>query len=98
MGTALLDTYSKCGCLDLAYQLFDKLLKRDTLCCNVMMIGGFSVHDSLRASATLNLYEKMKLEGLVPERVPTMPMKPNAILWIEVFTWGSEGSWKFIWR
>jgi hypothetical protein len=31
-----------------------------------------------------SLYEKMKLEGLVPERVRTMPMKPNAILWMSL--------------
>jgi pentatricopeptide repeat protein len=136
VGTALIDMYSKCGCLDLAYQLFDKLRERDTSCYNAM-IGGFAVHGY--GHRAISLYERMKLERLVPddvtfvvtmcacshvglveegckvfesmeevygiepklehygclvdllgragrlkeaeERVRTMPMKPNAILW-----------------
>jgi pentatricopeptide repeat protein len=66
VGTALLDMYSKCGCLDLAYQLFDQLRKRDTSCYNAM-IGGFAVHGN--GHRALSLYERMRLEGLVPDDV-----------------------------
>ncbi|KAH1032745.1 hypothetical protein J1N35_044919 [Gossypium stocksii] len=43
VGTTLTDVYSKCGYLDLAYQAFDELPKRDILCYNAM-IGGFGIH------------------------------------------------------
>lgn len=66
VGTAVLDMYSKCGCLDLAYQLFDQLRERDTSCYNAM-IGGFAVHGY--GHRALSLYERMRLEGLVPDDV-----------------------------
>ncbi|ESW15100.1 hypothetical protein PHAVU_007G044100 [Phaseolus vulgaris] len=63
VGTALVDMYSKCGCLNLACQLFDQLSERDTFCYTAM-IGGFAVHG--HGGQALELYRKMKLEGLVP--------------------------------
>ncbi|XP_057433439.1 pentatricopeptide repeat-containing protein At5g43790 [Lotus japonicus] len=64
VGTALVDMYSKCGCLNLACQLFDQLTDRDTFCYNAM-IGGFAVHG--HGNQALELYRKMKFEGLVPD-------------------------------
>ncbi|KAI4345699.1 hypothetical protein L6164_012799 [Bauhinia variegata] len=64
VGTALVEMYSKCGCLNLAYQLFDKLSERDTFCYNAM-IGGFALHG--HGHQALELYNKMKLEGLAPD-------------------------------
>ncbi|KAK7390970.1 hypothetical protein VNO78_19220 [Psophocarpus tetragonolobus] len=64
VGTALLDMYSKCGCLNLACQLFDNLSSRDTFCYNAM-IGGFASHG--HGKQALEMYRKMKLEGLVPD-------------------------------
>eukprot|EP00257_Ricinus_communis_P015525 XP_015573462.1 pentatricopeptide repeat-containing protein At4g21065-like [Ricinus communis] len=58
--------YSKCGCLDIAYQVFDILSQRDTFCYN-SMIGGFAIHGC--GHRALGLYEKMKLESLVPDNV-----------------------------
>ncbi|XP_022761099.1 pentatricopeptide repeat-containing protein At5g43790 isoform X2 [Durio zibethinus] len=66
VGTALISMYSKCGCLDLAYQLFDQLPERDILCYNAM-IGGFAIHGY--GHRALELYEKMKIQGLVPDDV-----------------------------
>ncbi|EOY05819.1 Pentatricopeptide repeat superfamily protein [Theobroma cacao] len=66
VGTALIDMYSKCGCLGLAYQLFDQLPERDVLCYNAM-IGGFGIHGY--GQRALELYEKMKFQGLVPDDV-----------------------------
>ncbi|XP_015573462.2 pentatricopeptide repeat-containing protein At5g43790 [Ricinus communis] len=66
VGTALIDMYSKCGCLDIAYQVFDILSQRDTFCYN-SMIGGFAIHGC--GHRALGLYEKMKLESLVPDNV-----------------------------
>ncbi|XP_027935423.1 pentatricopeptide repeat-containing protein At5g43790 [Vigna unguiculata] len=63
VGTALVDMYSKCGCLNLACQLFDQLSERDAFCFTAM-IGGFAVHGHV--GQALELYRKMKLEGLAP--------------------------------
>ncbi|KAF7842436.1 pentatricopeptide repeat-containing protein [Senna tora] len=64
VGTALVDMYSKCGCVNLARQVFDKLPERDTFCYNAM-IGGFAAHG--HGHHALELYKRMKLEGLVPD-------------------------------
>ncbi|XVF63033.1 hypothetical protein PTKIN_Ptkin09bG0056300 [Pterospermum kingtungense] len=66
VGTALIDMYSKCGCLGLASQLFDQLPERDILCYNAM-IGGFALHGY--GHRALQLYEQMKFQGLVPDDV-----------------------------
>ncbi|KAF5742709.1 Pentatricopeptide repeat superfamily protein [Tripterygium wilfordii] len=66
VGTALIEMYSKCGYLELAYQLFDKLPQKDTLCYNAM-IGGLAIHG--HGNRALSLYEKMKLEGIPPDDV-----------------------------
>ncbi|KAK8507310.1 hypothetical protein V6N12_008651 [Hibiscus sabdariffa] len=66
VGTALIDMYSKCGCLDLAYQLFDELPERDVLCYNAM-IGGFATHGY--GHKALQLFEQMKFQRLVPDDV-----------------------------
>ncbi|XP_050218882.1 pentatricopeptide repeat-containing protein At5g43790-like [Mercurialis annua] len=63
-GTSLIELYSKCGFLDIAHQLFDKLSQRDTLCYNAM-IGGFAIHGFEHKA--LDLYENMRLEGFVPD-------------------------------
>ncbi|KAK2980660.1 hypothetical protein RJ640_011468 [Escallonia rubra] len=135
VGTALIHMYANCGCLDLAYKVFDEMPERDTFCYNAM-IRGYAIHG--RGQEAIGLFEKMGNEGLVPddvtiivtmcacshvglvdegcnyfesmadyglepklehygclidllgragqvkeaeERVRTMPMKPNAILW-----------------
>ncbi|KAE9611693.1 putative tetratricopeptide-like helical domain, DYW domain-containing protein [Lupinus albus] len=64
VGTALVDMYSKCGSLNLAYQLFDELSERDTFCYNAM-IGGFAING--HGHEALELYRNMKLEGLLPD-------------------------------
>ncbi|OAY55680.1 pentatricopeptide repeat-containing protein At5g43790 [Manihot esculenta] len=64
--TALIAMYSKCGCIELAYQLFDQLSQRDILCYN-SMIGGLAIHGY--GHRALDLYEKMKLEDLAPDNV-----------------------------
>lgn len=66
VGTALIDMYSKCGCLDLAHQLFNQLNERDTLCYNAI-IGGCAINGY--GHQALGHYEKMKIEGIVPDDV-----------------------------
>ncbi|KAJ9182184.1 hypothetical protein P3X46_006207 [Hevea brasiliensis] len=66
VGTAFIGMYSKCGCIGLAYQLFDRLSQRDTSCYN-SMIGGLAIHGY--GHRALDLYEKMKREGLAPDHI-----------------------------
>jgi len=66
VGTALVDMYSKCGCLNLACQVFDKMPENDKdSFCYTAMIGGFAVHGY--GNQALELYRKMKFKGLVPD-------------------------------
>ncbi|KAJ6348494.1 hypothetical protein OIU76_004876 [Salix suchowensis] len=44
VSTALVDFYAKCGCLDDAKEVFDKMPKRDVVAWN-SMISGFSLHE-----------------------------------------------------
>lgn len=64
VATALIVMYSKCGCLDLAYQLFDKTPHRDSSSYNAM-IGGFAIHG--HGHRALELFDKMKRERLMPD-------------------------------
>ncbi|WCJ23875.1 Pentatricopeptide repeat (PPR) superfamily protein [Euphorbia peplus] len=61
VGTALVEMYSKCGCVDLAYQVFDKLRHKDTL-CYTSMIGGLAINGE--GHRALEIYRNMKHEGL----------------------------------
>ncbi|XP_045788868.1 pentatricopeptide repeat-containing protein At5g43790 isoform X1 [Trifolium pratense] len=66
LGTALVYMYSKCGCLNLACQLFDKMPENDRdAFCYTAMIGGFAIHGY--GNQALELYRKMKFKGLVPD-------------------------------
>jgi pentatricopeptide repeat protein len=66
VGTALIDMYSKCGFLNFACQLFDKMPENDRdAFCYTAMIGGFALHGY--GNQALELYRKMKFNGLVPD-------------------------------
>lgn len=64
VGSALITMYSNCGCLEIAYQLFDELPERDTYCYNVM-IRGLAVHG--HGQEALDVFNKLLLEGLIPD-------------------------------
>lgn len=66
VGTALIAMYANCGRLDFSWQVFDRLLERDTYCYNAML-RGLAVHG--RGLEALDLFKKMDLEGLVPDDV-----------------------------
>ncbi|KAL3512479.1 hypothetical protein ACH5RR_025196 [Cinchona calisaya] len=69
LGSALITLYVNCGYLDFAYQLFDELPERDTFCYNAM-IRGLAVHG--HGQEALDLFEKMRLEELVPDDVTVL--------------------------
>ncbi|URE38864.1 PPR repeat [Musa troglodytarum] len=66
LGTALVDMYSKSGCLDEAIKVFDGMVGRDVQAWTAM-ITGLGVHG--RAEAALQLFRRMEDEGTRPNEV-----------------------------
>lgn len=66
IGTALVDMYAKCGCIEESRALFDGMLKKDIWTWNVM-ICGLASHD--RAKEALALFDRFIREGYVPVNV-----------------------------
>ncbi|CAL9147174.1 unnamed protein product [Musa hybrid cultivar] len=66
LGTALVDMYSKSGCLDEAIKVFDGMIDRDVQAWTAM-ITGLGVHG--RAEAALRLFHRMEDEGTRPNEV-----------------------------
>ena len=68
MNSALLISYAKCGCIDMARNLFDEeeLDGKDVITWN-SMISAYSKHGEW--SECFVLYNKMKQSGLKPDRV-----------------------------
>ncbi|PKU73024.1 Pentatricopeptide repeat-containing protein [Dendrobium catenatum] len=66
LGTALVDMYAKCGCLDLARYVFDELPKRDVFAWNAM-ICGVATHG--QGKEALELFQRSIDEGFNPTAV-----------------------------
>ncbi|XP_058759298.1 pentatricopeptide repeat-containing protein At5g66520-like [Vicia villosa] len=66
IGTALVDMYAKCGCIEESRALFDRMLKKDIWTWNVM-ICGLASHD--RAKEALELFHEFISEGFSPVNV-----------------------------
>lgn len=66
VGNSLIDMYAKCGSLQDARVLFDKLQNRDIVTWNAM-IAGYSQHGYSKEA--LQLYQQMKQEGFEPNQV-----------------------------
>ncbi|KAJ7566960.1 hypothetical protein O6H91_02G125700 [Diphasiastrum complanatum] len=66
VGSTLIDMYAKCGCLEMAHQVFDNLTERSTVSWNVM-IGGYAQHGL--GQQALQLFERMQQEGANPDHV-----------------------------
>eukprot|EP01018_Ginkgo_biloba_P003188 Gb_16072 [translate_table: standard] len=63
---ALIDMYAKCGSIDHARSLFDKMHERDTVSWNAI-IGGYAVHGY--GEEALKLFEQMQNSGMSPDHV-----------------------------
>lgn len=63
IGTALVDMYSKCGDLCSAQWVFDKMLDRDVVTWNAMIMG-FSMNG--QSKEALEFFYQMKVEGVEP--------------------------------
>ncbi|XP_057833042.2 pentatricopeptide repeat-containing protein At1g11290, chloroplastic [Cryptomeria japonica] len=63
IATALVDMYAKCGSIEKAHELFDKMIQRDTVSWNAMIVGyaqnGF-------VEKALETFKQMELSGVKP--------------------------------
>ncbi|KAJ7560174.1 hypothetical protein O6H91_04G117100 [Diphasiastrum complanatum] len=66
VGNTLVDMYAKCGCIEQACQVFDKMSERNVVSWSVMIAG--YAHNGLGKEA-LALYEQMKQEGVQPDNI-----------------------------
>ncbi|KAG6384388.1 hypothetical protein SASPL_155800 [Salvia splendens] len=64
--TALIDMYAKCGRIDCAYLVFDKITKRD-IHNYTSMISGLSIHG--RGEETICVFQRMLAEKLKPNDI-----------------------------
>jgi|UniRef100_A0A2N9FG07 pentatricopeptide repeat protein len=69
IGTALVDMYGKCGCVEKAYEVFKDMPKRDTLAWTAM-ISVFALHGF--GKEAFDLFEKME----------TLRVKPNHVTFV----------------
>jgi len=64
VGTGLVDIYAKCGSIEDARQMFDKMPERDDVLYTAMIAGYAQNGDSRQALA---LFNQMQMEGLAPD-------------------------------
>jgi len=63
VGSSLVDMYSKCGHIEDARQVFDRMPTCDVVACNAMILGHVKCGQAERA---LELFEQMQSEGVKP--------------------------------
>lgn len=66
VGNALVNMYAKCGSVEYAYNVFNKMLCHNTFSWNTM-IAGFANHGL--GGRAIDLFEEMKAMGLKPDSV-----------------------------
>lgn len=66
VGSALVDMYSKCGSVDIAFKVFEKMKKKNVYSYS-SMIGGFAMHG--RAHAAIELFHDMLKSEIKPNHV-----------------------------
>lgn len=62
VGSTLIDMYAKCGCLDDACSVFDKLSKHDVVTWNALIAGLAQFDGYQHGYKTLELFQKMKYQ------------------------------------
>eukprot|EP01018_Ginkgo_biloba_P019747 Gb_26049 [translate_table: standard] len=65
-GTALIDMYTKCGSIELARRLFDKMSKRNVVSWNAI-IAGYGMHG--HGEDALALFSEMQETGMKPDHI-----------------------------
>lgn len=64
VSTGLIDMYSKCGCIDSARKVFDKVFDKD-VCAWTAMIHGLASHGMSKEA--VDSFEEMKISGVTPD-------------------------------
>ncbi|XP_006363206.1 pentatricopeptide repeat-containing protein At3g57430, chloroplastic [Solanum tuberosum] len=73
VGSALVDMYAKCGCLDIARRVFDSMTTKNVITWNVLIMA-YGMHG--KGEEALELFRMMVLERKV---------KPNNVTFIAIF-------------
>jgi pentatricopeptide repeat protein len=63
VGSSLVDMYAKCGHIEDARQVFDRMPRCDVVACNAMILGHVKCGQAERA---LELFQQMQSEGVEP--------------------------------
>lgn len=66
IGTALVDMYGKCGCLERAHEVFREMPKKDTLAWSAI-ISVFALHGY--GKEAFDIFKEMEAEGVKPNHV-----------------------------
>ncbi|KAK3200149.1 hypothetical protein Dsin_023564 [Dipteronia sinensis] len=66
LGTALIDMYAKCGCIETARSVFDNMSNRDVFAFT-SLISGLANHGQSRSA--IELFVRMQNEGVAPNEV-----------------------------
>lgn len=69
LGSALIDMYAKSGLLQEAHKVFDELSRRDIVTWTSLIAGYATQEDEGHAQISLQLYERMQLEGVQPNNI-----------------------------
>lgn len=66
VGNALIDMYAKCGSLDDALRVFDRMQRRDIFTWNSMIVG-YGVHG--RGDGAISFFKQMLMTGVQPNSI-----------------------------
>ncbi|KAK7318646.1 hypothetical protein RJT34_03350 [Clitoria ternatea] len=86
VGCSLLTMYSKCGCLEESYKVFQQVPVKDNFSWT-SMISGFAEHGC--ADQALQLFEEMLYHGIVPDII-TLTSALTACSYLRLFKTGKE--------
>jgi pentatricopeptide repeat protein len=71
VGNSLIDMYTKCGCIEDARRVFDRMPTRDVAAWNAMILGHVKCGQGQKA---MDLFQQMQEEGLQPSSVTFVGM------------------------
>ncbi|XP_057861159.2 uncharacterized protein LOC131069670 [Cryptomeria japonica] len=86
IGTALVDMYAKCVCLDEARQVFDKMSQKNVVSWNAIVAGSAQ---NGRPVETLEIFRQMQKDGVKPDSVTVVSLLP-ACARLEILKQGNE--------
>jgi pentatricopeptide repeat protein len=73
VGTGLVDMYAKCGDVNIAHKLFEKMPRRDVVLWNAIIVG-YSQNGQPHEAVTL--FNEMQIQGVKPDSVTVVSVLP----------------------